>query len=85
MKFILIATLLLPQLALAGAPYPIETRRAFMQSCVGLSKELVQPCRCVLQKLEGSIPADEFEKRLAAGRLDKDPRFASMARQCSGK
>lgn len=79
------AAILLPLAAHAADPYPTELRRAFMERCVGLSKELVEPCRCVLGQVERSITPEEVQKQLAAGTLDKDPRFAAIARQCSGQ
>lgn len=63
--------------------YPQPLRRAFIESCVGLSKELVQPCRCILQGLERSIRADDLEALINAGRADKDPRVQSITQNCA--
>jgi len=69
--------------AAVAKPYPQDMRRSFMQSCAGLSKELVTPCRCVLNGIEASIPKDQFEKLLASGKAESDPRIASVARKCN--
>ena len=80
-RFFLIAAL--ASSAAIAKPYPADMQRAFMQSCVGLNRDLVAPCRCVLTNLEYSIPKDQFEKLLATGTADRDPRVASIARKCS--
>ncbi len=69
--------------AAIAKPYPAEMQRAFMQNCVGLNRELVAPCRCILTNLEYSIPKKQLEKLLASGTADRDPRVASIARKCS--
>ena len=85
MKTALITSLAAMLIAAAASAqsYPQPLRRAFIESCVGVSKELVQPCRCILEGLERSILADDLEALIKANRADKDPRVQSITQNCA--
>jgi hypothetical protein len=65
--------------------YAPDLRRAFMDSCAGLSRQMVSPCQCVLEHIERSIPQAEFEQLLQSGRATNDPRVMAVARKCTGQ
>lgn len=66
----------------AGDSYPEPDRRAFLQSCVGMYKEMIPACRCMLIGLQSAIPFDEFVVMTQKGDPQRDARFTSIANRC---
>lgn len=85
MKYLTALTLLTLASPALAAPYPADMRRNFTQNCVGFNQELVEPCDCILKRLERSIPKETFEKLLASGKASSDPRVQGIMRECSGQ
>jgi hypothetical protein len=56
----------------------------FMIACTQYHKELISPCRCVIENLMKKVPHDEFLKLSAANKMEKDPRYLGIRRQCIG-
>lgn len=67
----------------AAKPYPQDVRRAITQSCVGLDRQMVAPCRCILRRLEQSIPFEQYEQLLKRPDPMADPRVQAIMRQCA--
>ena len=66
--------------------YPQQIRAGFLDKCVGLNQELVEPCKCILQGLQRHIPYETFETEiLKMPDPMQDRRVLAIAQQCAFK
>ena len=70
-------------LTASAKQYPADIRRNINQNCVGLNKEMIVPCGCILKGLEKNIPYEVLEPMIIKGTAMQDPRVQAIARQCS--
>ena len=86
MKWIMIALLASSPVLAAESGYPREIRMGFLDKCVGLNQELVEPCKCILQGLETHIDYETFaDKVLKTPDPMQDSRVKAIAQQCAFK
>lgn len=62
--------------------WPRYARGAFMQSCVGLKKELASHCGCIIDSLAAEIPYHEFQAMAASGSVASDTRYTRIRANC---
>lgn len=63
--------------------FPADARQSFLESCIGLNRELIAPCKCILTELEQRVNFEQFEKLINQPTPDRDPRIARIARSCA--
>ncbi len=58
------------------------SKRAFMTSCAGFSRELVEPCQCILREIETRYSQKELEEVLAAPPAKRTEVIQSLSKYC---
>lgn len=88
MKFSIALLCLLIPFATSAAPvkvkysYPNQDKTAFLTSCVGAYKEMIEPCKCMLIGFQNSLPFEEFVALAKSPDPVVDPRFSKVSRNC---
>ena len=65
-----------------STPYPNDVKVAFFKSCVGLHKEMIQPCKCMTLAMEKHIPYEEYLQILKMKDPKQHPKFVGVANAC---
>ncbi len=63
--------------------WPRDTVPIFVRSCVGFHIELLPACTCVINKLMGEMPHDEFLELSQRGTIEQDTRLQTIRQQCA--
>jgi hypothetical protein len=63
-----------------GSTYPDEAVEAFVSECRAQPKASEASCRCVIERLQVSMPYEEFRRADDALRNDRAPADASVAK-----
>lgn len=64
-------------------PYPRDVRVAFQKNCAASSREMIKPCRCMIDQFEATMSLAEFAKMSKAEDLAEDSRFTTVANNCA--
>ncbi len=62
--------------------WPRDTIPLFVTSCSKLHRELLNPCRCIIDGLMEKMLHDEFLRLSDANQIDIDPRYLTVREQC---
>lgn len=65
--------------------WPPNTVPVFLLACTQGNRQLITPCRCVIDNLMQSMTHREFMKASMENAIDKDPRYATARQQCAIK
>lgn len=66
----------------AGEPYPRDVRVRYLESCTGLNKNMIEPCKCMLGSFQKLMSFDDFVKLSNRKSPEMDPRFKQVADHC---
>ncbi len=79
------ATLMLLAAPAAAQPqqWPQNSVRSFMTTCVKTHKELIQPCRCMIDGIMREFSPEDFTKLANAGTIDRDARYTRIRNDCA--
>ncbi len=71
--------------ALANEAYPKKVRIAFLDSCVKLNKELVEPCKCIINNLEKHLSYEKFQTVIQQADPMQDRTVKAISQPCAFK
>lgn len=66
----------------APKTYPADVKEAYLRSCVGLHKELIPSCKCMILTFQKMVPYPEFEELMNMENPTEDNRFLKVAGAC---
>jgi|GEM_PF-4065752 len=65
-----------------GEPYPRDVAVRFLESCTGLNKQMIEPCKCMLNNFQKVMSLDDFVVMANSKKPEDDPRFLKAAGPC---
>lgn len=80
--FTLTFCLLLSAFAAHADTYPRDVRIAFLERCVKLNKQMIAPCKCMLQNFQNTLTLEQFVELSKTQTPDGDRRFTMVATHC---
>ncbi len=71
-----------PNPAAIIAPYPPAIKTRFLTSCVGLHKEMIPACKCMILTFEKAVPLKDYLEIAKLEDPAQDSRFKNVASAC---
>lgn len=71
-----------PKPAATIAPYPATVKTEFLTSCVGLHKEMIPACKCMILTFEKTVPLKDYLAIAKKEDPSQDDRFKKVAGAC---
>lgn len=65
-----------------GEPFPRDVTVRFLESCTGLNKQMLEPCKCMLSNFQKVMSLDDFVTLANSKKPEDDPRFLKVAGPC---
>lgn len=62
--------------------YPNDVKQAFVASCIGVNKQMADPCKCITLTFERMVPYKEFIELTKMEDPTNDPRFTKVVGAC---